>query len=1079
MANNNLDIALRIKADLDQARAELREFQAEVAKTGATAKTASAGTKTLEDATTATATAAEAATKELNGFGETAEQAAARIHKMVQEGLAQADAQKAAAAATADLSGAELRSAAAVKTTTEARRAAVAAAAAERASVVAQMADFGMLQRILDGNIKTSAELGAAEAALDRLQQRGAITTVELTAAFEALNKVTEKNTAANFANAASRKVGNSRAQAEVATAASEVLSGNFGRLRRTGAALANQSGLLAAMMTPVGLGITGLVGALGALAVAAIKGYQEQEQLNKSIIVTGNYAGVTAGQVNQLAVTIGGASGQTSRARDILNGLIGTGKFSAAALDGVGRAAANMAALSGKSAQDVVAEWAKIADDPVRGARELDQQYHFLNTTTYQQIITLQQAGHQYEALQLIAQTFTTETGARMDELHAGMGWLERFGENWSRGVGNIKNLMLDIGRPADDVEKYTASIKAYNVALADFKRSLVDGSTKGVQDVLAQTAQKAYDEMLAAYATAQKAGTDAASKGVSQQVQADGKAAAESIDQLTMSLDRAKQRQAALNKAAEDLYKIYRAGGTLPEGINFNGPVADMPQGAGWDKLKAEIEKRYADPKVAKARDTSDALASAQKQLQDQILSLGDKALGPVSGIWDQYTKAMLAAASAGGKAIKAGGDVAGIQAQVSRVQDLAAQVRDRALADQQRGLQVAYLQATGQTAEAARLQIEQQYGALLADLQRRGDTAGVNLVKSLINVGEARAQLQQLQTQVDAILGAQSRTEQNIQAEQQAGLISEYAARQQILDLHQRTAAQIDQLIPKMRELVAATGDPRAVEQLKNLEAELGRLKLQTNDLKTAFEGGLTGGLEQALTGLATLTMSVGDAFRAMAMQVVQSLAQVAARALATRAIKGLSGIFGGGTSDVGEGATKLAVAGGVVGGAATLLGTSAVQLQTAANTLLLANTMSIAGGFATGGYTGAGGKYEVAGLVHRGEGVLNQAEVRALGGPAGFAALRMAIANGYADGGYVSPLHDAPRMSAPGVPRLVLPKAAANDAGATSNKMRVYILQNEDQLAQRLAEHPAIEKRIVVVAGENGRAIRAEW
>lgn len=58
-----------------------------------------------------------------------------------------------------------------------------------------------------------------------------------------------------------------------------------------------------------------------------------------------------------------------------------------------------------------------------------------------------------------------------------------------------------------------------------------------------------------------------------------------------------------------------------------------------------------------------------------------------------------------------------------------------------------------------------------------------------------------------------------------------------------------------------------------------------------------------------------------------------------------------------------------------------------------------------GFADGGFTGYGGKYDVAGLVHRGEGVLTQEEIAALGGPAGFYALREAIKNGYADGGMV--------------------------------------------------------------------------
>ena len=62
-----------------------------------------------------------------------------------------------------------------------------------------------------------------------------------------------------------------------------------------------------------------------------------------------------------------------------------------------------------------------------------------------------------------------------------------------------------------------------------------------------------------------------------------------------------------------------------------------------------------------------------------------------------------------------------------------------------------------------------------------------------------------------------------------------------------------------------------------------------------------------------------------------------------------------------------------------------------------------------GFANGGYTGHGGKYDPAGIVHKGEGVLTQEEVKALGGPQGFEDLRKSIRRGYATGGMVADTH----------------------------------------------------------------------
>lgn len=83
--------------------------------------------------------------------------------------------------------------------------------------------------------------------------------------------------------------------------------------------------------------------------------------------------------------------------------------------------------------------------------------------------------------------------------------------------------------------------------------------------------------------------------------------------------------------------------------------------------------------------------------------------------------------------------------------------------------------------------------------------------------------------------------------------------------------------------------------------------------------------------------------------------------------------------------------------------------------AAAALQVTQAASIKGvGYADGGFTGHGGKYDPAGIVHRGEGVLTQEEIAALGGPAGFYALRQSIKNGFADGGLVL---DAPKLKSP--------------------------------------------------------------
>ena len=97
------------------------------------------------------------------------------------------------------------------------------------------------------------------------------------------------------------------------------------------------------------------------------------------------------------------------------------------------------------------------------------------------------------------------------------------------------------------------------------------------------------------------------------------------------------------------------------------------------------------------------------------------------------------------------------------------------------------------------------------------------------------------------------------------------------------------------------------------------------------------------------------------------------------------------------------------GGLIDGIASKFGALKAKWNTVASVFNgsfkgTANVNSIAqagakmAGFSSGGYTGDGGRNAVAGIVHRGEGVLNQNEISRIGGESGFNRLRQWIRNG---------------------------------------------------------------------------------
>ena len=113
---------------------------------------------------------------------------------------------------------------------------------------------------------------------------------------------------------------------------------------------------------------------------------------------------------------------------------------------------------------------------------------------------------------------------------------------------------------------------------------------------------------------------------------------------------------------------------------------------------------------------------------------------------------------------------------------------------------------------------------------------------------------------------------------------------------------------------------------------------------------------------------------------------------------------------------------------------------------ASTVALSQGMALAG-FADGGYTGAGGKFDVAGMVHKGEGVLSQRDIGAMGGPSAFEAFRASLHTGYADGGYVSaaqPGYSGESKSAPAIVNIIEDNSKAGKVEQKTDDMDRQII-----------------------------------
>ncbi|WP_318337711.1 hypothetical protein [Defluviimonas sp. D31] len=170
-------------------------------------------------------------------------------------------------------------------------------------------------------------------------------------------------------------------------------------------------------------------------------------------------------------------------------------------------------------------------------------------------------------------------------------------------------------------------------------------------------------------------------------------------------------------------------------------------------------------------------------------------------------------------------------------------------------------------------------------------------------------------------------------------------------ELLNAAQREGKQIT---PELRAEIEALarGYGMATEATAEAEGAQDRLRAAQDDVKTAFDG--------AFTGLITGAHSFHDALG----QILDRLAEMAASKL-------FEMVLGG---SMGDGVTDFL--GKIIG-------------------------------FSNGGYTGAGRKHQVAGVVHAGEYVMPKEVVQRLG-VGSLAGLHAAALQGYADGGLVTPL-----------------------------------------------------------------------
>ncbi|WP_095118682.1 phage tail tape measure protein [Pseudomonas sp. Irchel s3f10] len=272
-------------------------------------------------------------------------------------------------------------------------------------------------------------------------------------------------------------RLGTRQAQENVVQLGNALSSGDWGSgvraVAQLGAGAGEGAAGLLAILGPLALATA----AVGGLAYAFYKGSEEQDSYNKSLILTGNYAGVSAGQLGDMARQVSATVGTIGQAAAVLALLADNGKIAGESFTGITQAAVSMQEATGKAVSETVAEFAKLADDPIKASAALNEQYHYLTASVYSQITALEKQGDHAGAVKLATESFADAINERTPRILENLSFWEKGYNAVARAADGLKNIgRSDIGADIEQAQRDLASAQAGNIGLFQNKQEMID---------------------------------------------------------------------------------------------------------------------------------------------------------------------------------------------------------------------------------------------------------------------------------------------------------------------------------------------------------------------------------------------------------------------------------------------------------------------------------------------------------------------------------------------------------------------------------------------------------------------------
>lgn len=667
---------------------------------------------------------------------------------------------------------------------------------------------------------------------------------------------------------------------------------------------------------------------AVGVLGFAYYQGSQEADNFRKALVTTGNAAGLTVGQLQAMSQSMAETRGTVGAAAEALGVMVAAGVRADGELQKYTETALRWSKATGEGVEQVAERFVALQKDPLTAALKLNETTNFLTASVYDQIKALDEQGNTTDAARVAMDAYNSAMANSAQTIEQNLGSLER---GWNAVAGAAKGAwdwMLNIGRQASLIDR---------LAQAQAELTKLETETVGLYE------RGTYKKRLADQRALVTALMD---EVAAEEANAAGK------------------KEAARQVAASEAWRKISI-----KNIDDETKLQKDLKAAREAATAAGVDEEELKKVLAKIQDDYD-----KKQKKPSGGTGGVSELASIQArvaATQQYIKALQEQGSEAKKATEGEQLAYKIQREIN-----SGRLTSSQLVQKQKELEAAKtLQAAEEQVRAEQKRIEMVEFAKKAELDRQNaimemeanlhaQRAKQNAELASYGMGDraaaemqARLSLHQDQLKAEADIRKQygeelRKAETDAERAQLEGMFTER------LNLLREYQAQEIALYDQGVQAKRAKDEEWMLGFQKSLndyvETSQNKYKL-AQDFATKSLNGIT----DAFTNM---VMTGKLDMKSLAQSIIADMVRIEVQAMITRAAMSIFSFF------TGVPATPLASSGVSIGGVDAM------------------------NGYASGGYTGPGGKNEPAGIVHKGEVVFSQEDVARHGGVAAVEAIR---------------------------------------------------------------------------------------